>query len=86
MSGFTCPHCHEEINIFGKGVGKQLAEELNVPYLGSLPMETGVGENSDQGKPFLLENPDSQISKKFIKIVSKIEDKVFNSKNQLEGD
>ncbi len=86
MSGFTCPHCHEKINIFGKGVGKQLAEELNVPYLGSLPMETGVGENSDQGKPFLLENPDSEISKKFIKIVSKIEDKIFNSKNQLEGD
>jgi ATP-binding protein involved in chromosome partitioning len=80
MSGFTCPHCHEEINIFGKGGGKQLAEELDVPYLGSLPVETGVGENSDQGKPFLLENSDSEISKKFIKIVSKIEDKVFNSK------
>lgn len=86
MSGFTCPHCQEKINIFGKGGGKQLAEELDVPYLGSLPMETGVGENSDQGKPFILEDPDSEISKKFIKIVSKIEDKVFNSKKQLEGD
>jgi len=80
MSGFTCPHCHEEINIFGKGEGKQLAEELEVPYLGSLPVETGVGENSDQGKPFILEDPDSKISKKFMKIVSKIEDKVFNGK------
>jgi len=80
MSGFTCPHCHEEINIFGKGEGKQLAEELEVPYLGSLPVETGVGENSDQGKPFILEDPDSEISKKFMKIVSKIEDKVFNGK------
>ena len=80
MSGFTCPHCHEEINIFGKGEGKQLAEELEVPYLGSLPVETGVGENSDQGKPFIREDPDSEISKKFMKIVSKIEDKVFNGK------
>ena len=78
MSGFICPHCHEEINIFGKGVGKQLAEELEIPYLGRLPMGIGVGENSDQGKPFIQEDPDSEMSKKFMEIVSKIENKVFN--------
>lgn len=81
MSGFICPHCQEEINIFGKGAGKQLAEELEIPYLGSLPMGIGVGENSDQGKPFIQEDPDSEMSKKFMEIVSKIENKVFNKEN-----
>ncbi len=76
MSGFICPHCNEEINIFGKGEGKKLAEELEVPYLGSLPLETTVRENSDQGKPFLLQDTESEIFKKFLEIVSKIEKKI----------
>ncbi|AIS31763.1 putative ATP-binding protein MJ0283 [Methanobacterium formicicum] len=82
MSGFICPHCQEEINIFGKGEGKQLAEELEVPYLGSLPLQTGVREKSDQGQPFILEDPDSEISQKFMEIVSKIENNVFNPKKE----
>ncbi|EKQ50683.1 MAG: ATPase involved in chromosome partitioning [Methanobacterium sp. Maddingley MBC34] len=76
MSGFTCPHCKQEIDIFGKGKGKELAEELNVPYLGSLPLETDVMENSDHGKPFLLHDSESEISKKFLEIFSKIENKI----------
>lgn len=76
MSGFTCPHCKQEIDIFGKGKGKELAEELNVPYLGSLPLETDVRENSDHGKPFLLQDSESEISKKFLEIFSKIENKI----------
>ncbi|NYB51428.1 MAG: Mrp/NBP35 family ATP-binding protein [Methanobacteriaceae archaeon] len=76
MSGFICPHCKEEIEIFGKGEGTELAEELEIPYLGNLPLETCVREDSDQGKPFVLADPESEMSKKFLEIVSKIEDKV----------
>lgn len=76
MSGFTCPHCKQEINIFGKGEGKELAEELEIPYLGSLPLETNVRENSDKGKPFILNDSESEISKKFMEIVSNIENNI----------
>jgi Mrp family chromosome partitioning ATPase len=76
MSGFICPHCKQEIDIFGKGEGKKLAEELEVPYLGNLPLETNVREYSDQGKPFLLQDSESEIAKKFMEIVSKIENKI----------
>lgn len=76
MSGFTCPHCKQEINIFGKGEGKKLAEELEIPYLGSLPLDTTVRKDSDQGTPFLLHDSKSDISKKFMEIVSKIENRI----------
>ncbi len=78
MAGFTCPHCKEEINIFGKGEGKELSEELEIPYLGSLPLDTTVRKDSDQGKPFLLHDSTSEISKKFMEIVSKIENRIKN--------
>lgn len=76
MSGFICPHCQKEIDIFGKGEGHELAEELEIPYLGSLPLETQVREKSDLGTPFILADPESNISKKFMEIISKIENKI----------
>lgn len=39
MSGMICPHCGDEIDLFGKGGGKKAAEELDVPYLGSIPID-----------------------------------------------
>jgi len=77
MSGFICPHCKKEIDIFGKGEGHELAEELEIPYLGSLPLETQVREKSDLGTPFILADPESNISKKFMEIISKIENKIM---------
>ena len=37
MSGMVCPHCQTEIDVFGKGGGKKMAEDLGVPFLGSIP-------------------------------------------------
>lgn len=39
MSGFICPHCTECTNIFSSGGGKNLAEDYQVPYLGSIPID-----------------------------------------------
>lgn len=76
MSGFKCPHCGEVINIFGEGEGHILAEELDIPFLGGLPLDIEVREKSDQGKPFILSNPESEISKKFLEIFANIENKI----------
>lgn len=40
MSGFVCPHCSECTDIFGSGGGKVMATEFNVPFLGSIPMDS----------------------------------------------
>ncbi len=53
MSGFVCPHCSQEINLFGTGGGERAAEELNVPFLGRIPMEAGMVAAGDSGKPYI---------------------------------
>ncbi len=52
MSGFVCPHCGEGVDIFKKGGGKIMADEMGVPFLGSIPIEIGIMEDGDSGRPF----------------------------------
>jgi len=73
MSGFVCPKCGAKIDIFRSGGGKKIAEELTVPFLGSIPIDQKVCEDSDKGIPFIIEHADSAASKAFMEIVKKIE-------------
>jgi ATP-binding protein involved in chromosome partitioning len=52
MSGFVCPHCGKETDIFKNGGGKKMADEMGVPYLGSIPIESRIAASGDSGKPF----------------------------------
>jgi ATP-binding protein involved in chromosome partitioning len=51
MSGFICPNCHEEHDIFGSGGGMKIARELELEVLGRIPLEPGVRTGSDAGVP-----------------------------------
>lgn len=51
MSGFLCPNCETETAIFKTGGGKRLAEELQVPFLGAIPLDPAIMLASDQGRP-----------------------------------
>ncbi|WAI00230.1 Mrp/NBP35 family ATP-binding protein [Methanogenium organophilum] len=57
MSGMVCPHCGKEIDIFGKGGGKQAAEEMGVPFLGAVPLDPEMRKAADEGRPFLIRSP-----------------------------
>lgn len=70
MSGFKCPHCDEEINIFSKDGGKNAAKELNIPFLGAIPIDPQIVPLSDAGKPIVSSKNDTQ--KVFDKIVDNI--------------
>jgi ATP-binding protein involved in chromosome partitioning len=72
MSEYICPNCGTHINIFGEGGGKKIAEDMNIPFLGKIPIDPKICKTSDEGIPFILENPDSCASKAFMKIVKKI--------------
>jgi ATP-binding protein involved in chromosome partitioning len=58
MSGFTTPD-GERFAIFGEGGGQQLADELDVPLLGKLPLEEDLRRCADEGTPLVVENPDA---------------------------
>lgn len=72
MSGFVCPHCGVVTDIFSKGGGKQICEATGVPFLGAIPIEPAVVQDSDAGTPFVLAHPDSVSAKAFAEIVEKI--------------
>ena len=73
MSGFICPHCEKEIFIFGKDGGAKIAKEMDVPFLGKLPLDMKTSAASDIGNPIVIKEPESEISKKILEIVNKIE-------------
>ena len=72
MSGFVCPECGATLDIFKTGGGKQVAEDLSVPYLGKIPIDPAVCINSDSGTPFVAENKTSPTVTAFAEIVTKI--------------
>jgi ATP-binding protein involved in chromosome partitioning len=57
MSGFTTPS-GERFQIFGEGGGQELADELDVPLLGRVPLTMPLREQADAGTPLTVENPD----------------------------
>ncbi len=59
MSGLTCPHCKQEIDLFGKGGGKKIADELSVPFLGSIPIDIDMRKAGDEGRPFIIRRGNS---------------------------
>ncbi|MEA2180793.1 MAG: ATP-binding protein involved in chromosome partitioning [Solirubrobacteraceae bacterium] len=61
MSGFTTPS-GERFQIFGEGGGQELADELDVPMLGKVPLTMPLREQADAGVPLVLTDPDDPAS------------------------
>jgi ATP-binding protein involved in chromosome partitioning len=59
MSGYTCRHCGETEYLFGKGGGKRVALEFEVPFLGEIPLDPRVMVGGDDGKPVVVHEPES---------------------------
>jgi ATP-binding protein involved in chromosome partitioning len=51
MSYFACPHCQGQIDVFGHGEGKRMAESFSVPFLGEIEIDPQIRIGGDTGKP-----------------------------------
>lgn len=60
MSGFMCSHCGETTDIFRRGGGHRMSEELGVPFLGAVPIDPEIVTGGDEGRPIVASKPDSQ--------------------------
>lgn len=72
MSYFLCPHCGERTDIFGHGGAREMAEELEVPFLGEIPMDPVIRAGSDVGQPILVIDPESPLSQAFREIAGRL--------------
>jgi ATP-binding protein involved in chromosome partitioning len=70
MSGLVCPHCKESINIFSLGGGLRMAEEMDVPFLGAIPIDPEVCESGERGEAFA--ERDTPAGRSFQQIVNKL--------------
>ena len=82
MSGLICPECGYRIELFGAGGGKKQAEEMNIAFLGAIPINLEARKLADEGKPIVIENEEADISVTIFHIVKEIED-MFSAKRKI---
>ncbi len=76
MSGFTCPHCGKNTNLFKAGGGEEAAKELSIPFLGKIPIDPSIVDTADKGVPFIEKFTDSPAALSFNKFIEKIKQTV----------
>jgi len=72
MSGLVCPKCGEKIDLFKRGGGVALSREMQVPFLGQIPIDPDVVVAGDAGIPFFHDGPQSRAAKAFADVVDSI--------------
>ncbi|MDD1743107.1 MAG: Mrp/NBP35 family ATP-binding protein [Methanomassiliicoccales archaeon] len=72
MSGLICPHCGKEIDLFKIGGGQKAAVELDVPFLGRIPLDPKVVTSGDEGMPIVISDSDAPAAIAYGQIVDEI--------------
>ncbi|PIA13478.1 cytosolic Fe-S cluster assembly factor nbp35 [Coemansia reversa NRRL 1564] len=74
MCGFVCPTCHGESRIFYPTTGgaSALCKDLDIPLLGSIPLDPSIGRACDYGSSFIDTHADSPAAKAYVQIIHKI--------------
>lgn len=76
MSSFICGKCGEKTHVFGCDGAQKMAAELGVSLLGDVPLDPALMSCSDSGKPIVITNPESEISRTYKNIAQQIVDKL----------
>ena len=65
MAVHVCSQCGHKEHLFGEGGGQRMAAQYGVPLLGSLPLDIGIREQGDAGKPVVVAAPDSAVAQAY---------------------
>jgi len=65
MSHFICSKCDEKHYIFGQGGAQKISDKFKIPFIGEIPLNSGIMTGSDLGKPIMITDPDSTSSEAF---------------------
>jgi ATP-binding protein involved in chromosome partitioning len=72
MSHFVCPSCSHEADIFGRGGGEQMAEQLGVAFIGRIPLYQPIREGGDSGMPLMMSDPGSPAARAFMAAAERV--------------
>jgi len=76
MSYFLCPDNGKRYDIFGHGGARKEADRMGVDFLGEVPIEIAIRENSDAGTPITVSDPESQSAENYRTIAAAVWDKI----------
>ena len=76
MSYYICPSCGDRAEIFSHGGARREAERLGVEFLGEIPLDIVIRETSDEGRPIVVSQPDSELAQAYRRIAVRIAEKV----------
>ncbi len=79
MSYLICPHCNERIDVFSTGGGERTAREMQVNFLGALPLDPAVRKGGDSGAPVALQNEIGSQGAVFRELARKMQDRIRES-------
>src|SRR5260370_24839190 len=72
MSTFTCPHCGKGTDVFRRGGGERMSRQLGVPFLGTIPLDADIVTGGDEGRPIVLEKPNSVAAMAYVAIAKEL--------------
>jgi ATP-binding protein involved in chromosome partitioning len=76
MSLHICTHCGHEERIFGEGGGERMCKDYGTEFLGALPLDIRIREETDSGKPTVVAEPESRIAEIYRAIARRVAVKV----------
>jgi ATP-binding protein involved in chromosome partitioning len=86
MATFVCPSCGHETPIFRSGGGERTAEELEVPFLGSIPLDAEIAEGGDAGVPIVAQQPDGPHAAAFRRIAEAVIEKIASAAASVDAE
>jgi ATP-binding protein involved in chromosome partitioning len=85
MSLHVCSHCGHVEHIFGAGGGETMCADFGVPFLGSLPLDIRIRQETDSGTPTVVADPDGAIARTYKTIARKLAVAVATTAKDMSG-
>jgi ATP-binding protein involved in chromosome partitioning len=85
MSTHICSKCGHAESIFGEGGGARMCADFGVDFLGGLPLDIQIREQTDSGRPTVVADPDGPIAAIYLEIARKIAVKIAEQAKDLSG-
>jgi ATP-binding protein involved in chromosome partitioning len=85
MSTHICSKCGHEEHIFGEGGGRRMAEENDVDFIGSIPLDIRIREQTDGGKPTVVAEPDGRLAQIYRDIARRVAGKLSKQKKDFSA-
>ncbi|HPU53343.1 MAG TPA: Mrp/NBP35 family ATP-binding protein, partial [Burkholderiaceae bacterium] len=83
MAIHLCSQCGHAEHIFGQGGGERMAREYDVDYLGGLPLDIRIREQTDSGRPTVVSEPDGPIAEIYRSIARKVAVKIADQSRDM---